>query len=67
MKNYRSTKIVYSINVNDLQEVANDTLSRALTQHEIELVERSVGNYIDWFQAIELAIQEHVDDQSADQ
>lgn len=60
MKNDHSEEIVYSINVSDIQEVSNDVLERPLTKKEITLVEKSVGNYIDWFQAIEHAIREHV-------
>jgi hypothetical protein len=60
MKNNRSEEIIYSINVSDLQEVANNVLERRLTKREIALVEKSVGDYIDWFQAIEHAIHKHV-------
>ena len=60
MKTYRGEEIVYSINISDIQEVSNDVLERPLTKKEINLVEKSVGNYIDWFQAIEHAIREHV-------
>jgi hypothetical protein len=53
-------KIIYEINVKDIQEVASEVLDRNLTDKEITLVEKSVGDHIDWFQAIENAIQEHV-------
>jgi hypothetical protein len=43
-----------------VQEVAEDVLERRLTTDEIETVDRYVGDYIDWFQAIEFAIQNHV-------
>lgn len=55
-----NSKIIYGINLEDIQEVANDVLERDLTNNEIKLVENSVGDYIDWFQAIENAIQEHI-------
>lgn len=60
MKNVCEKEIVYSINVDDLQEVADQVLERRLTKKELSLVQKSVGDYIDWFQAIELAIQEHI-------
>lgn len=60
MKSNRGEEIIYSINVNDLQEVSNDVLERRLTKREIASVEKCVGNYIDWFQAIEHAIRENV-------
>lgn len=60
MKNKSGEEMVYSINVSDLQEVAHDVLDRPLTKRELVLVGNSVGNYLDWFQAIEHAIRERV-------
>jgi hypothetical protein len=53
-------KAVYEISVDDLQRVAKELLERELTDEEIAAVGNSVGDYIDWFQAIENAINEHV-------
>ena len=58
MKKSAPEKIIYSINTDDLQEVAEEVLERRLTQSEIALVQDKVGDHIDWFQAIENAIQE---------
>ncbi len=60
MKTDLNDRIIYSINVGDIQEVANQVLEHKLTKNEIVLVEESVGDYIDWFQAIENSIREHV-------
>lgn len=60
MKNKNAEKIIYSINVKDLQEVSNDVLERPLTKKEIATVQDSVGSYIDWWQAIECAIREKI-------
>jgi len=60
MKNESDDRIVYSINVADIQEVASQVLERRLSKEEIALVEESVGDYIDWFQAIENSICEHI-------
>lgn len=60
MKKDSNKKIVYSINVSDLQEVANQVLERNLTKKELVLIEESVGDYIDWFQAVENSIYKHV-------
>lgn len=60
MRTDGSGRIVYSINIRDIQEVANQVLERDLTKEEIILVEKSVGDYIDWFQAIENSIRKHV-------
>ena len=60
MKTDHNDRIIYSINVVDIQEVATQVLERRLTKDEIALVEESVGDYIDWFQAIENSIREHI-------
>lgn len=58
MKN--SKRIVYSINVEDIQNVAMEVLDRKLTKKEVSLVERSLGDHIKWFDAIEFAINENI-------
>jgi len=60
MKNSSYDRIVYSISVGDIQEVAKQVLKRNLTKREVILVEESIGEYIDWFQAIENALPKHV-------
>lgn len=60
MKNDSNDRIVYSINVSDIQEVAKQVLERDLTTKEVILVEKSIGDYFDWFQAIENSIRTHV-------
>lgn len=60
MKTQNAEEIVYGINIDDIQEVSMDVLERRLTDAEINLVKESVGDYIDWFQAIESAIQKHI-------
>lgn len=54
----KKSPIVYSINVDDIQEVAGHILDRELTLEERRLVESRVGDYISWFDAIELAIED---------
>ena len=58
---YSENKIVYSINVADLQDVSESVLERRLTDGEIAVLERSLGDFIDWFSAIENAINRHID------
>jgi hypothetical protein len=50
-------RAVYEISVDDLQRVAKEVLARQLTDDEITAVGNSLGDYIDWFQAIENAIR----------
>jgi hypothetical protein len=53
-------EIFYSMNIEDIHEVSEEVLNRRLTEKEIALVKESVGEYIDWFQAIENAIKQHI-------
>ena len=47
---------IYKLSIEDLQHVAREVLERELTKKEIATVGNKVGDYIDWFQAIENAI-----------
>ena len=60
MKTLEGKEIVYSINVDDLQHVSMQILERPLTDAELNLIKNSVGHYVDWFQAIESAIKNHI-------
>ena len=52
--------IVYSINVEDLQTVAKQELSRKLTPKEVAIIADKVGDYIDWQGAIADAIEDRL-------
>jgi len=54
----KKSKVIYSINVEDLQTVAEQELERELTNDEIEIVEKRLGDYIDWYGAIALTLNE---------
>ena len=49
-------RIVYSINVEDIQNVADQELDKELTDKEIEFIENRLGDYLDWYGAIASAI-----------
>ncbi|TVM02951.1 MAG: hypothetical protein CV087_07690 [Candidatus Brocadia sp. WS118] len=49
-------KIVYSFNIEDIQNVAEQELERKLTAKELRLVEDKVGDYINWYESILNAI-----------
>ena len=53
-------KIIYSINIEDLQTVAEQELERELTNDEIEIVEKRLGDYIDWYGAIASTLNEAI-------
>ncbi|MFO7725582.1 MAG: hypothetical protein R6V45_08550 [Oceanipulchritudo sp.] len=54
-------KIIYSINIEDVQNVANQELGRSLNEKELKIVEDKIGEQIDWFEAIALAISFHIE------
>ena len=53
----RTSKIIYSINIEDIQNVAEEKLGRKLSKKELKIVEDKVGDYIDWYGAIDMAMQ----------
>ena len=59
MKN--DEEIVYQLTVADIREPAEEYLERRLTKKELSLIGNSVGDYLDTFQAVVLAIGEHID------
>ena len=56
-----SEEIVYSLNVEDIQTVAEEDFSRQLTEAELQSVIDMLPDYIDWQGAISLAIEEMLD------
>ncbi len=51
-------RVVYSINIEDLQNVAEQELERELTDEEIKIVEERLGDYIDWYGVIALTLDD---------
>jgi len=45
-------RVLYSINVEDVQRVARETLDRELSDAEIEKVSEHLGNQIGWYEAV---------------
>jgi hypothetical protein len=56
----KSSKIIYSINIEDVQNVAEEELGRKLSKKELALIENKIGDYIDWYGAIDFAIRNEV-------
>lgn len=50
--------VVYSLNVDDIQSVAEEEILRQLTDDELNRVIDNLPGYINWQDAILLAIQE---------
>ncbi|MFH1894094.1 MAG: hypothetical protein ABIK83_15585 [Candidatus Zixiibacteriota bacterium] len=57
-------RIVYSINVEDIQNVAGQEIGRALSELEIGVVERELGGFIAWYDAISATIELYVQGKS---
>ncbi|HLE26345.1 MAG TPA: hypothetical protein VI935_11975 [Thermodesulfobacteriota bacterium] len=56
----KKSKVIYSINIEDLQTVAEQELERELTDEEIKDVEKRLGDYIDWYGAIASTLNEAI-------
>ena len=59
-----SDKIIYSINIDDVQHVANQEFSRQLSVEELKIVEEKLGDHIDWYWAIASAINDMLHDRN---
>ena len=55
---YSKRKIVYYLNVEDLQTVAEQELDRELSDSEIDLIGEKIGDYIPWCEAIASVIDD---------
>jgi hypothetical protein len=56
----KTSHIVYAINVEDVQNVAEEEYGRTLDDRELKLVEENIGDYIDWFSSVAACIAETV-------
>ena len=56
-------KIIYSINIEDVQKVAEDELGRELDQEELKLIEKNIGDYFSLHETISMAISELIKEQ----
>ena len=54
-------RIIYSLCIEDIQTVANAEYSRHLSREELHVVEEKLGDYIRWYDLIDMAISNHVE------
>ena len=54
-------RVVYYMNAEDVQTVADECLNRRLSDDEIEMIEDAIAERVDWFGAIEGAILDKID------
>ncbi len=52
--------IIYSLNTDDIQHVAHETIGRRLSEKEIELITASLEKRINWYDLIEISILENI-------
>ena len=55
-----TSKIIYSLNIEDVQNVAEEEIGRELSEKELKIVEDKLGDYIDWYSAIDITIQNEI-------
>jgi len=56
MENDSDDRIIYSLNVADIQTVAQQELGRKLSREEVRIVEDEVGDYINWYDIIHITM-----------
>ena len=61
----KPSKIIYSLNIEDVQNVAEEELGRQASKRELKIVEDKVGDYIDWHEAISLSLNDAVSSQKS--
>jgi len=59
------SKIIYSLNEDDIQTVALQEVERNLSSQEIEKIKSSITEKINWYDAIAEAINEKINTVSA--
>jgi len=60
MHNMKRTDIIYSINVQDVQEVTQREYDRELDDGEVKSVAAKLGEYIDWYEAVNTAVAQTI-------
>lgn len=55
-----ASKIIYSLNEDDIQTVALQEVERNLSSQEIEKIKDSIAEKINWYDAIAEAINEKI-------
>ncbi len=61
MRKPNNHEIIYSLNIMDIQTVAQQEIDRDLTAEEIEKIKDSIAENINWYDAISDAIYLNLD------
>jgi hypothetical protein len=59
-RHMKRMNILYSINVQDVQDVAQREFDRKLNDKEMESVAAKLGEYIDWYEAVNSAVAQTI-------
>lgn len=55
-----TSKIIYSISNEDIQNVAEQEIGRKLTEKELKIIENKIGDYIDWYEVLNSIIADNI-------
>ena len=61
MENQNKEEIIYSLDITDIQTVAEQEIERELTINEIEKIKELIAEKIDWYGTIADSISEKID------
>lgn len=50
--------IIYSLNISDIQDVANKEIGRNLLESEIKIIIEKINNNINWYEIVSNSIDE---------
>jgi hypothetical protein len=53
-------KIIYSLTIEDIQNVAQQEIERELNLQEIEVIKESIAKKMNWYDAIAYSIYEQI-------
>jgi hypothetical protein len=56
----KNKKIIYSINIEDVQDVAEQELDRELTIDELKIVADKIGDQFDWYGSIVAVLNQYI-------
>ena len=56
----RRNKIIYPINIEDVQNVAWQELDREMTVDELKIVADKIGDQFDWYGSITAVLDEYI-------
>lgn len=61
MKHNNLKTIIYSINIEDIQNVAENEFGKKLTIEQLKILENKIGDYFNWYDTIEYAIEKELE------